>query len=129
MSKIKEKHKPVGIALVMPFQAQVAVFDNFKSRCKYYKKVLKFDISHHGPKGRAVASYDQDDNGIYWYALCIPDDCNLGTVVHECSHMIDFMFETHGVPGGIESTEIRAYMLGVLFMDVCEILKRPIDAV
>ena len=61
--------------------------------------------------------------------MVIPERANLGTVVHECSHMIDFMFEVHGVPGGVESTEIRAYMLTQLLMDVALILQRPIDAI
>lgn len=126
MTKLKEKHKPVGVILVMPFQAQVAIFDSFKARKKYYKNVLKLDVKSL-KHGAAVASYDQDDDGQYWYAMCIPEKCNMGTIVHECSHMVDFMCETHGVPIDIENTEIRAYMLGVMFLDVCEVLKRPVD--
>ena len=116
---MKDKHKPIGMVLVMPFQAQVAIFDNFKSRQKYYKKVLKIETDC---EGFACASYDRIGNGPWWFSICIPEHCNIGTIIHECSHMVDFMFETHGVPGGIESTEIRAYMLSLLVLDVCEIL-------
>jgi hypothetical protein len=117
---MKEKHKPAGMVLVMPFQAQVAIFDSLKARNKYYKKVLKLGNIVHAAV--AVASYNQDDDGEFWYSITFQSEPNIGTIIHECSHMVDFMFEIHGVPGGIESTEIRAYMLSLLVLDVCEIL-------
>ena len=126
---MKDKHKPVGMVLVMPFQAQVAIFDSLKARNKYYKKVLKLDNIIPAEVTIAVASYNQDDEGAFWYSITFNQTPNIGTIIHECSHMVDFMFETHGVPGGIESTEIRAYMLQLMIFDVCEIFKIPTDAV
>ena len=117
---MKDKHKPAGMVLVMPFQAQVAIFDNLKARNKYYKKVLKIGNTIHAAV--AVASYNEDEDGCFWYSITFQSEPDIGTIIHECSHMVDFMFETHGVPGGIESTEIRAYMLSLLVLDVCEIL-------
>jgi len=119
------KYKPIGIAIVNPFQAQVAVFNSMKSLRKYHKKQLDLTLNISG--AQAFACWNTHNaTGEGWFAICVPDDCNLGTVVHECSHMVDFMCEAHDVPINAENTEIRAYMLGVLFMDVCEILGREI---
>ena len=77
----------------------------------------------------AVASYNEDDDGVFWYSITFNQTPTMGTIIHECSHIVDYIFETHGVPGGIESTEIRAYMLSLMVLDVCEIFKIPADAV
>lgn len=126
---MKKDHRPLGIILVNPFQAQVAIFDSIKARNKYYKKVLKIGNILPAEITVAVASYNQDDDGAFWYSITFNETPTMGTIIHECSHMVDFMFETHGVPGGIESTEIRAYMLALMVLDVCEIFQKPVDAV
>mgnify|MGYP000155974381 CR=1 FL=1 len=123
-----KEHKPVGIALVMPFQTQVAVFDSFKSWRKYYKKIGSPINPKWADGAAALASTHRGSNGKYWYSIIVPEDGNLGTIVHECSHMVDYICDDSGVPINMENTEIRAYMLGVLFLDVCEILRRPVDA-
>ncbi|WP_065321770.1 hypothetical protein [Tritonibacter mobilis] len=117
-----KKLKPDAVILVNPFQAQVAIFRDLEKLSKYHRKVLRitvdFDRSAH-----AMASEQVDEDGCRWWSLYLPEETTLGTVVHECSHMVDFLMEAHGVPLSVANTEIRAYLLGVLFMDVCHELK------
>lgn len=114
-----DKPQADAVITVYPFKAQVAIFRDFDERCRYYEEVL--GISDHGFFGRpanAMASEHQDDAGITWWSLFLPDDVQAPTIVHECSHIVDFMMETHGVPMGVENTEIRAYMLADVFEEV-----------
>lgn len=92
-----EKYKPIGIALVMPFQTQVAVFDSFKSWRKYYKKIGSPIDPKWADGAAALASTHRGSNGKYWYSIIIPEAGNLGTVVHECSHMVDYICDDSGV--------------------------------
>lgn len=126
------KHEPKGVVLMMPFQQQVAVFDSFKSWRKYFKAIgqpLDEENLECANGANAVAGYHTGSNGKIWFWCVLPDTTNLGTIVHECSHLVDFTCDVSGVPVNVENTEIRAYMLGVLFLDVCEVLNRPIDAI
>jgi hypothetical protein len=114
--------KPDAVILVNPFQAQVAIFRDLKKLEKYHRKVLHIEVNF-DRSARGMASEQVDKDGSRWWSLYLPGDTSLGTVVHECSHIVDFLMDAHGVPLTVENTEIRAYLLGVLFMDVCHELK------
>lgn len=121
MSDVPEGKKPDFVVMVHPFRAQVAVFSDNEARCWYFENHL--GISDHGMDERAsygMASQHQDDSGVSWHSMHLPEDAGIGTVVHECSHIVDYLMDAHGVPISIDNTEIRAYMLEALFMDVME---------
>lgn len=113
-----KKLKPHSVVLVNPFQAQVAIFRDFGKLERYHRDVLGISVDLDGVcNGLALEQTDAD--GCKWWSMCLPKGVSLGTVVHECSHIVDFLMSAHGVPLTVENTEIRAYLLGVLFMDVC----------
>lgn len=114
-----EQPRADAVVTVYPFKAQVAIFRDFDTLRRYYEQVIGISDHRFGDRpANAMASEHQDDSGANWWSLFLPDDVQAPTVVHECSHIVDFMMETHGVPMGVENTEIRAYMLAALFEEV-----------
>lgn len=111
--------KPKAVVMVMPYRAQVALFDGYAAMKRYFEKKLDVQVIG-GDASYGCAFCEQDDNGVTWFGIVLEDDANLSTLVHECSHMVDFIFETHGVPHGAENTEVRAYTLAELVGDVCD---------
>ena len=112
-----------AVITVYPFKARVAVFKDFEERCRYYEEVI--GIADHGFRDRpanAMASEHEDSTGAPWWSMYLPDDTSVPTIVHECSHIVDFLMDAHGVPVNVENTEIRAYMLADLFEEVSAVM-------
>lgn len=42
----------------------------------------------------------------------------LDSLLHECSHAVDRVLDKRGVPPGLESTEVRAYLNGFYFSSI-----------
>lgn len=117
------KRKPMSDAAfdVLPFRAQVALFHDLEEMARYYEKVLGIhDHGFHERTSNGMASKHADKEGVHWFSLYLPKAAAAGTIVHECSHVVDFVLDHHGVPLNAENTEIRAYMLERLFEDVAE---------
>lgn len=55
--------------------------------------------------------------------LYIKDHSDINTIVHECVHAVDFMFESVGIPCDFENTEVRAYHMGYLVEKVLQKLR------
>lgn len=58
------------------------------------------------------------------YYLVIPPGACLSTLVHECDHVINFMFGDRGVEGDFENDELHAYHLGYLASEAEEFRKK-----
>ncbi|WP_120636033.1 hypothetical protein [Ruegeria sp. EL01] len=118
--------KPDAIVWVHPFGAEVPIFDDIDRMDRFYRKrwgiKTDWDRATFGTAGRCY-----DKNGVARYALFIPSTANLGLIVHECSHIVDFVMHECGVPISLKNTEVRAYMLATLFCDVCHVLNRGDD--
>lgn len=124
---MSKKPKADAVVVVMPFNASVALFEDRNELIRYHSERLGIELDLK-PSGYGSAHENEDAKGVVWWSMYIPKKANLPTIVHECSHIVDFMMDTHGVPINMENTEIRAYMLGYLFQDVCEALGRSLDA-
>lgn len=109
--------KPKSVVMVMPYRAEVALFDGYEAMEQYFKEEIKAPI-HGGRASYGCAVWTTDDEGTKWFAISLEDKANFWTLLHECSHMVDFIFEVFGVPCGPENTEVRAYTLTELVGDV-----------
>lgn len=116
--------KPLGIVFAEPFGAQIACFSSIKD-IRRWGKVKGFDLDGWNPASYGLAVRDHDAAGVAWFAMALREDATMQTLVHECSHMVDFIHDEHGVPVGAENTEIRAYQLGALVADMAELYGFP----
>lgn len=117
---MSKKIEPKDIVQVMPYRTQVALFDSYKNMKRYFLNRLNIDLEG-GSASLGCAAYELDNDGVAWFGLSIEKDANLATLVHECSHVVDFVFEVHGVPCTFGNTEVRAYTLAELVGDTCEV--------
>lgn len=118
-----KKLRADAVVVVEPFGAQVALFEDIDRMARYHRKVLGVDIEI-VPSAYARTHQEVGLDGLIYWSMWLPKTATLSTIVHECSHVVDFMMDAHGVPISLENTEIRAYMLGALFQDVCGALRR-----
>lgn len=111
---------PLGVVFADPFGAQISCFDGIKALRKWGKST-GLDVTDWGPACYGLAIRGEDKNGITWFAIALEDRASIRTLVHECSHMVDFIHDTFGVPIEMQNTEIRAYQLAALVMDVSSV--------
>ncbi len=95
----------------------------------YYAKELEINLdeaSNIGPsKGLCFVFTDDDD--VAWYNMVLPEGIPVKTIVHECSHAIDFIMDDVGVPINVDNTEIRAYLLAELFSDAMKVVEGRVE--
>ena len=115
--------KPDAVVTMQPFNAQIAIFRDQKTQRKYFKKAhgIKHLNSFNGT-ANGTAMQLTSPNGFEFYTMFLPVDVTAKTVVHECSHIVDFVLDSSGVPLIAENTEIRAYALADLFEQVTNAL-------
>ncbi|GAA6162583.1 hypothetical protein NBRC116590_02870 [Pelagimonas sp. KU-00592-HH] len=121
MGKTKEP-KADGLIIAQPFGAQIGVFKDLDEMCEYFERVV--GIKDHGfrdKRAKAMASELTDEKNTHWWAVYLPEEVDLSTIVHECSHLADMVMESHGVPLGWESTEVRAYVLQRMFEQAADL--------
>ena len=103
------------------FQHQIPVFISDEDRVHDLRKrgfnPIPCDRSHYG-----LVSMEESDEGQVMIALVITPYGDYGTIVHEASHIVDFIFEHLGILPGSESTETRAYVLGYIFEKTAEMI-------
>jgi hypothetical protein len=117
--------KGVPVIEVGPFGVQVALFSSEEERADHFKDVLGLDVETKNACF-GVCSKTPDENGVCYFAITITDDANLGTLAHECSHLVDFLCDEFGVPLDVENTEIRAYMIQSIILDAAHHFGFPI---
>lgn len=108
---------------VRPFDNNVAVFHDVSEMVRYHEKVL--GAKDHGidpTYAKAMACSISGKDGAMYFSMYLPEDAPLSQIVHECSHMVDFLFKHHGVGLDVCHTEIRAYMLQRMFEDVTKMM-------
>ena len=109
---------------VRPFASNVAVFHDVGEMIRYHEEVLGAQGHGIDPTfSKAMACSIVGGNGAMYFSMHLPKDAPLSQIVHECSHMVDFLFDHHGVGLDVGHTEIRAYMLQRMFEDVTEIME------
>lgn len=95
-----------------PFGVQIAVFHCLTEMNRYFVEQLEIqNTEFFAVKANAMATVQADPQGIKWFAMWLPLDAPFSKIAHECSHMVDFVMDAHGVPINIENTEVRAYLL------------------
>lgn len=116
----KKETKPLGIIFAEPFGAQISCFGGVKELREWGDATgldtTKWDLAAYG-----MAVRDHDKSGVALFAMALRPDARIETLVHECSHMVDFIHDECGVPVELENTEIRAYQLGALVADAAEV--------
>ena len=115
-----EQIKPDAIITIHPFKVQVGVFDTFGGFNSYWSTALNL-IPPNEPMTEAMAITDMTCDGCPWFALVIPKGIPLATVAHECSHMVDFIFDKFELQTDVSNTELRAYMLEYIINEVMEV--------
>ena len=60
-----------------------------------------------------------DGSAIFWIVFKTPEP-NAGTIVHECIHAVDYLFEFVGAPVSVENSECRCYLTEWLFGKVAD---------
>lgn len=75
-------------------------------------------------KTRAFYQYLEHEDGSTLFLMCfVEDEIMVSSVVHECSHITDCIFEFRGIGG---DTEVRAYFISWLFNETYSYLKHSV---
>jgi hypothetical protein len=113
-----------GIISLDIFNLDVAVFDNEDDRIAVLTDQGCHDLTRNDEAALASAHLDHTDSGSLRLAMVIKPHARKSTWAHECVHIADFVMNHHGVPTGVENTEIRAYMVGHLFSGLQDIFSK-----
>lgn len=94
------------------------------------KKEFNFFVKKNNFKDRGFSrAWDEgspsfayiEKNGNYYYVLFMVNPCDR-SVVHECVHVVHFIFDQRGIDSSVENTETFAYMTDHMFEEVQRIL-------
>lgn len=58
------------------------------------------------------SKHEVTNESLFW--VVFPKKPDICLIVHECSHVVDYIFDYTGIPISVENTESRAYMMGFL---------------
>ncbi len=64
-------------------------------------------------------------NDVTHYVLFC-SELSIRTIIHECTHIIDYIFRDVGIPISEENGETRAYMVEFMCMKIFDIIGMPI---
>lgn len=115
----------IGFIDIDVFNLQVAVFSKNKSRLKMLRKQGCNDPSA-SDEGAFASAHLDFVNGSARLSMVLKPAASKSSWAHECSHIVDFIFNFLGIPPGIESTEIRSYLLGHLWSGLEKIMPEPV---
>lgn len=110
---------PVGAVRVEPFGFEIPIFFKPEDLTEYYGKVMGVKDPPEPEKNcfGYMVWIEEPERGIY-FGLMFKPDVTIQTIVHECSHLVDAIFEQCGVDPRWSNTETRAYTMGRLVDDV-----------
>lgn len=111
---------------VIPYNMSVFVFRSMSDLKDFFQGRFGpcYDLSDLPDKGfDAMVVYREHPNtGVSYQCLVLPEDAALDIIVHECSHLVDDILHTRGVPLSADNTEVRAYLLQYIFLSVCNVV-------
>lgn len=112
------------IIKVEPWGYPLAIFDNPKTAKEVLERDtgLTLDILDGKNTNGTAHHLENEKTGEVFFAICMFENGDFITLIHECSHMVDFMHEYAGVPCMYENTELRAYQVSRLVKDVALLL-------
>lgn len=123
----KKKGSPrtwhIGMLKVNPFGREVPIFTSSKAYMAEAAS-LGYEVSEPDGSFLGYLSIIEDEDGYTRHAIIFHEDARFHTWVHEISHLIDYVFKHCGVPSGIESTEVRAYLMNDLLIQLQEIMHK-----
>lgn len=92
----------------------------FKSPKQARKSLTSFDAD----KAPGAAGYAQREDGqtIFWIMLQGKRP-QLGVIIHEAIHCVDYLCEVVGIPVSVECSEVRTYMTEWLVGEICKAYK------
>lgn len=114
MKKLPDKRMTAYIPVDV-FHLGVAVFRSEKTRLAVLRDQGCRSLTPHPKAAVSSAHMDVADDGTVRLSMVIKPKASRSTWAHECSHVADFIMEHVGIPLGLESTELRAYLVGHLF--------------
>lgn len=101
--------RAIGVIELSIFNIDIPVFLTDEDRVQELRRrgydAEPCDRDHFGLVSQCIT-----EDGYMSLAMVITSRARSGTIPHECSHLVDFVFDHVGIPGGVESTEIRAYL-------------------
>lgn len=114
----------LGVICVEMFQIDIAVFPCLNTMVD---TLISRDVDadpdwKNDPPCNGMAVLCKDSKGCSVFAMMIDPDSDFMTWAHEISHIVDMIFSTVGIPGGIENTETRAYMTGHIWEQLEQII-------
>ena len=115
------KTKNVGVVVLYPWGFEIGVYDSLKKLERDMKRLTGQETKVNRASYGAYVWQDNPSTGQTFFAMYIAKNADIGTVVHECQHVMDAVHEQAGLPITYENTELRAYQMGQLVRDVCGI--------
>ena len=109
----KFKYDPIAVIVAQPWDFEIGCYDDAEICRKAMTERIgdKVEI----PNGFGSAHWLQnEDTGQNWFAVLLRDDADFGTLVHEISHVMDFVHECVGLPMTYQNTELRGYQMAQL---------------
>lgn len=101
-----------GIIPLDIFNLEVAVFGDDAARVASLKEQGVEDAEEHNAAALSSAHLDYTVNGEPRLSMVIKPVATRATWAHECTHVADFVCSALGVPLCMETTEVRAYLVG-----------------
>lgn len=111
----------VGVVTLQPWNLEVGIYDDLKKMQKQMRKLTGEKLKYEGGCTGMVSQVQNKKTEITFFALFLRPDADFATLVHECSHAVDFVLETVGFSAFEIHTELRAYQLGQMVRETAEI--------
>lgn len=100
------------------YELDVAFFWDAEGMARVYERDLDIHLEIDPDAVKARAYMHGMEDGSVRFAILMTDRADWWHYAHECSHMVDFIFDQLGIDTGLETTEPRAYLMGFLFREL-----------
>lgn len=101
--------EPDNVIVFNLFDLEIGVFFNPDVFEKFFsEKGINIPLID---QSNAMAVQVHDAEKIPYFAFWIPVNTPVHKIVHECVHMVDFVFNFYSLPTGCKNTELRAHMV------------------
>jgi len=100
------------------YELDVAFFWDAEQMARLYKRYFGIELVIDPDAVMARAYMHGMPDGSVRFAILMTERADWWHYAHECSHMVDFIFDQLGIDTGLETTEPRAYLMGFLFREL-----------